>query len=217
MTHEFKTPISTISLASEILMNKKHKPTSENLNKYSRIIYDENQRMQAQVDLILQTAALDRGQLKLNKTEVDIHDLIRTAAEGFSVETYEKKIVFEYSLKAIMHTMIIDTIHMRNVISNIIDNAVKYSDGICRIRISTYNREDTLILSVEDNGIGMSRESQKKVFEKFYRVSTGNIHDVKGFGLGLYYVKTIVQAHNGTVKVDSSLNNGSTFYVFLPV
>ncbi len=216
MTHEFKTPLSTISLASEMLMNSKRQTSGENIKKYSKIIYDENQRMQIQVDLILQTALVDRGQLKLNKEAVDFHDLIQSTVDGFSFEACENEVEFKYSLEAKNHELIIDSIHIRNVINNIIDNAIKYFAGKCCIKISTSAQEQGLLLAIEDKGIGMTRESQKKVFDKFYRVSTGNIHNVKGFGLGLYYVKTIVEAHQGKVTVESSLNNGSTFYVFLP-
>lgn len=216
MTHEFKTPLSTISLASEMIMNLKNQLSRENIKKYSKIIYDENQRMQVQVELILQTAIIDRGQLNLKKEPIDFHDLIKSAVDSFSFESCETEVKFILSLKARNHKLVIDAIHLRNVISNIIDNAIKYSYDKCEIRISTSNREHGLLLSIEDKGIGMSREDQKKVFEKFYRVSTGNVHNVKGFGLGLYYVKTVVDGHNGKVSVESSLNKGSTFYVFLP-
>jgi two-component system phosphate regulon sensor histidine kinase PhoR len=217
MTHEFKTPLSTISLASEILLNNYHKLSEDNMNKYSKIIFDENQRMQIQVDLILQTALIDRGQIKLKKEKIDIHDLIKSTIDNISFETCEKKVEFSYSLKAMNHNLVIDSMHIRNVISNIIDNAIKYSKGVCSIKVSSSNEENGILLAIEDQGIGISRESQKKVFDKFFRVSTGDIHNVKGFGLGLYYVKTIVEAHNGKVNLKSSLNNGSTFYVFLPI
>jgi two-component system phosphate regulon sensor histidine kinase PhoR len=121
-----------------------------------------------------------------------------------------------YSLKATHHELMIDVIHIRNVVSNIIDNAIKYSKEVCSIRILTSDHDNGILVAIEDQGIGMNRESQKKVFDKFFRVSTGNVHNVKGFGLGLYYVKTIVEAHSGKVSLKSSLNNGSTFYVFLP-
>ena len=216
MTHEFKTPLSTISLSSEILMKNKGQPSEKRVKKYSKIIYDENQRLQTQVELILQTAVIDRGQLKLKKEKIDIHDLIKSTVDGFSFEACENKIEFVYSLEAKHHEIKVDPIHIRNVISNIIDNAIKYSSGSCKIKIITSDKDQGILLAFEDQGIGMSRESQNKVFDKFYRVSTGNVHNVKGFGLGLYYVKTIVEAHNGKVILESSLNIGSTFYVYLP-
>jgi len=216
MTHEFKTPLSTISLASEMLMNNKPQPSEKKIKKYSKIIYDENQRLQTQVELILQTAVIDRGQLKLKKEKLDLHDLIKSTVDGFSFEACEDEMEFNYLLKAKNHQIKVDAIHIRNVISNIIDNAIKYSYGSCRIEIMTSDKDQGLLMAIKDHGIGITRESQKKVFDKFFRVSTGNIHNVKGFGLGLYYVKTIVEAHDGKVSLESSLNNGSTFYVFLP-
>ena len=216
MTHEFKTPISTISLASEMLMKNSKNPSGENILKYSKIIFDENQRMQSQVELVLQTALIDRGQLRLNKELTDLHDLIHSAVDSFCLESCEKDAEFVYNLTASKFNLNIDRVHIRNVIENIIDNAIKYTSDKPKIRISTKNTDNGLQVAIADNGIGMQRDAQKKIFDKFFRVSTGNIHDVKGFGLGLYYVKTIIEAHSGKVDVESSLNNGSTFYVFLP-
>jgi two-component system phosphate regulon sensor histidine kinase PhoR len=216
MTHEFKTPISTISLASEMLMKSTDNPSMEKVQKYSKIIFDENQRMQSQVELVLQTALIDRGQLRLNKELTDFHELLRSAVDSFFLESDEKDVNFTYKLTTSKLRIEIDRIHIRNVIGNIIDNAIKYSKSKPEITITTKNTDDGIEVDIADNGIGMTREAQKKVFDKFFRVSTGNVHNVKGFGLGLYYVKTIIEAHNGTVNVQSSLNNGSTFSVFLP-
>ncbi len=215
MTHEFKTPISTISLASEMLMKNTKDPGDNKVLKYSKIIFDENKRMQLQVELVLQTALIDKGRLKLNKESTDFHALLRSAVDSFCLESCEKDTSFTYDLKADSSIFEIDHIHMRNVIGNIIDNAIKYSKSKPEITISTKNIDNGIQLAIADNGIGMSRDAAKKVFDKFFRVSTGNIHDVKGFGLGLYYVKTVVEAHGGKVEVQSSLNNGSTFFVFL--
>jgi two-component system phosphate regulon sensor histidine kinase PhoR len=216
MTHEFKTPISTISLASEMLMKSEKNFLKEKILKYSKIIFDENQRMKSQVELVLQTALIDKGQLRLKKELTDFHSLLQNAVDSFCLESCEKDAEFHYELTAENHNLLLDKMHIRNVIGNIIDNAIKYSETKPEIRIVTKNMDNGLQVSITDNGIGMSKEAQKKVFEKFFRVSTGNIHNVKGFGLGLYYVKTIVEAHHGRVYVQSSLNNGSTFYVFLP-
>jgi two-component system, OmpR family, phosphate regulon sensor histidine kinase PhoR len=216
MTHEFKTPISTISLASEMLMKSTKNLSGKKVLKYSKIIFDENQRMQSQVELVLQTALIDRGQLRLKREITDLHELLRTTIDSFCLESCEKDAEFIYELKAVKSLIEIDPIHIRNVIGNIIDNAIKYSKIKPQIRISTENIDNGLQVAITDNGIGISRDVQKRVFDKFYRVSTGNLHDVKGFGLGLYYVKTIIEAHAGKVDVQSSLNNGSTFYVFLP-
>lgn len=216
MTHEFKTPISTISLAAEMLIKGAKQALPERISKYSKIIYDENQRMQSQVELVLQAALIDRGQIKLKMEATDLHDLLRSAVDSFCLESCEKDAQFEYDLKANEPLISIDVVHIRNIIGNLIDNAIKYTTQQPVIRLATRNVNDGLELALTDNGIGMSREAQKKIFEKFYRVSTGNVHTVKGFGLGLYYVKTIIEAHHGKVSVQSSLNNGSTFTVFLP-
>jgi two-component system phosphate regulon sensor histidine kinase PhoR len=164
----------------------------------------------------LQTAQIDRGQLRLNREITDFHNLIRNAVESFCLESCENEAEFVYDLKANKSLISIDRIHIRNVLGNIIDNAIKYSKTKPKIKIATKDFDKGVQVAIADNGIGMSRDAQKKVFDKFFRVSTGNIHDVKGFGLGLYYVKTIIEAHHGKVDVQSSLNNGSTFYVFLP-
>ncbi|MBN1599446.1 MAG: HAMP domain-containing histidine kinase [Bacteroidales bacterium] len=216
MTHEFKTPISTISLASEILIKGAGKPIPENITKYSKIILDENKRMQSQVELVLQTALIDKGKIRLNKEITDLNELVRIAVESFCLEDCDADTKFSYELKAKNPSALIDTAHIRNVISNIIDNAVKYSSGAPVIRLMTRNVMNGFQIAISDNGIGISKEAQKKIFDKFYRISTGNIHNVKGFGLGLYYVKSIVEAHHGEVSVQSNLNNGSTFYVYLP-
>lgn len=216
MTHEFKTPISTISLASEMLIKGAKKATPMSISKYSKIIFDENQRMQSQVELVLRAALIDRGQLKLKIEAVDFHELLHNTVESFCVDSCENDTQFVYELNATEPLIHADTIHIRNIIGNLIDNAIKYTTTSPLIKLATRNLNGGVQLSLSDNGIGMSREAQKKIFEKFYRVSTGNIHNVKGFGLGLYYVRTIVEAHRGSVSVQSTLNNGSTFYVFLP-
>ena len=216
MTHEFKTPISTISLASEILMKEGRKQESERLGKYSKIIYEENRRMQSQVELVLQTALLERQNTKLKKERVDMHELILGVGENCSIDRGKKKTEIRYELKALRHALFADPTHLKNVISNLIDNGIKYSREKAVITIITENRDEGFLLTIKDQGIGMTRETQKRIFDKFYRVSTGNQHDVKGFGLGLYYVKSIVEAHNGSVHVTSTLNKGSSFFVYLP-
>ena len=216
MTHEFKTPISTISLASEMLAKTARSHSVPMTEKYARIIYDENKRMQAQVELILQTAASDREAIKLKKELVNFHELVRSTVQSFCVENCEKEISIKFSLEATNPSIIVDPVHIRNVIGNIVDNAIKYSEDNPDILVSTKNTNHHIELSVSDNGIGIPREAIKRIFEKFYRVSTGNIHNVKGFGLGLYYVKSIIDAHQGNISVTSNVNNGSTFSVLLP-
>ena len=216
MTHEFKTPISTISLASEILLKDAKNPSAQRVGKYSKIIYEENQRMQTQVELVLQKALIDRKQLKLKKEKINLHNLIESVIVSFSIEAQKKNAQFELNLSASAPEVIVDSVHMRNVFTNLFDNALKYSNDDPIVHVKTNNNQEGIVISITDNGKGISREAQKRIFDKFYRVSTGDLHDVKGFGLGLYYVKTMIEAHQGSVYVDSSLNKGSTFYVYLP-
>ena len=216
MTHEFKTPISTISLASEVLLNSGTATSFERIKKYSKIIYDENLRMRSQVDRVLNMAMQNKGEIRLNKAEVDIHDLIQNTVENLLFDPDEKKINVHYHLRAKDHILNADIMHITNIVSNIVDNAIKYSGDNPSITIYTENINDGILISFSDNGIGMSKDQQKQIFEKFYRVPTGNVHNVKGFGLGLYYVKTMVESHGGYVNVHSELNKGSRFDVYLP-
>jgi two-component system, OmpR family, phosphate regulon sensor histidine kinase PhoR len=216
MTHEFKTPISTISLASEMLMKDRGTPSHERIQKYAGIIYDENKRMQSQVELVLHTALIEKQKIRLKKELINIHDIIMDVGDSFSIEQKNKEIRIEYDLMSAHPVISIDPVHIRNVISNIIDNGIKYSGPKPVITIETIDSGNGILIKINDNGIGISREEQKRIFEKFYRVPTGNKHDIKGFGLGLFYVKTVAEAHQGYVHVSSALNKGSSFYVFLP-
>jgi two-component system phosphate regulon sensor histidine kinase PhoR len=216
MTHEFKTPISTISLASEVLVNAESGSSAERIKKYSKIIYDENQRMRSQVERVLSMAQHEKGELNLSKTDVDIHELISNTTRNLIFSDSEKKMQIHFNFSATKTLLKIDELHITNVIKNIVENAYKYSGEDPVLEIITADYQDGVLISFKDNGIGMSHETEKHIFEKFYRVPTGNIHNVKGFGLGLYYVKTMVEAHNGFVKVQSELNKGSRFDVYLP-
>lgn len=216
MTHEFKTPISTISLASEILMNEDRKPGAELQKKYSRIIYDENKRMQAQVELVLQTALIEREEIRLTKEAHDVHEILRGVGDCFCLEQENKKTEIVYEFNAQDPVLNVDVNHFRNMVSNLIDNGIKYSNANPQLKIETRNHKDGILMIFSDKGKGIPREDQKRIFDKFYRVSTGNKHDVKGFGLGLFYVKTIVKSHNGYVDIRSHLNKGSSFFVFIP-
>ncbi len=216
MTHEFKTPISTISLASEILLKDSENPSYQRVGKYAKIIYEENQRMQSQVEVVLQTALIEREKIKLKKENVNLHNLLKSITESFCIEPENNKVQYEFNLSASDPVIIADPTHIRSVFSNIVDNALKYSGYRPIIQINTENSDEGILVTITDNGKGISREAQKRIFDKFYRVSTGNVHDVKGFGLGLYYVKTIVEAHRGSIYVHSNLNKGSSFYVYLP-
>ncbi|NJK87198.1 MAG: HAMP domain-containing histidine kinase [Bacteroidales bacterium] len=218
MTHEFKTPISTISLASEILLNSGDEPSIDRIKKYSKIIYDENQRMRGQVERVLSMAAYDREEgYKLKKTRTDVHELIQNTIDNFLVSAEENRLEVEYQLNAAQHILNIDEMHITNVISNVADNAAKYSKSNPKLIITSGNLNGGIVLSFKDYGIGISSEDQKHIFEKFFRVSTGNLHDIKGFGLGLHYVKTMVEAHGGSINVESEVNKGSCFNVYLPI
>ncbi len=217
MTHEFKTPISTISLASEVLLNSGTASSSERINKYSKIIYDENLRMRGQVERVLQVAKLDKGEFNLRKSEFNLHQLIRETVQNLCIERCEEQTTVNYHLDAGDYEMSADEMHIRNVVVNLVDNAIKYSSSGAFINIYTRNINEGIVFSIEDHGIGMSSDTVKHIFDKFYRVPTGNIHNVKGFGLGLYYVKNMVSAHGGYIEVHSEPNRGSRFDVFLPL
>ncbi len=216
MTHEFKTPIATISLASEMLLKKSVGEDQEKLKRYARIIYDENTRLQHHVEQILGVTMLERGQFRLKRKETDVHLLIREAVGNFSITLKEKGGQIVMHLNATRSILNIDRNHITNVITNLLDNANKYSPENPWISVGTHNTEYGLTITVEDKGVGISLENQRHVFKNLYRVSTGDIYNVKGFGIGLYYVKTIVEAHGGHINLKSELNKGSRFDVYLP-
>lgn len=215
MTHEFKTPIATISLAVDAIKNEKVQRDTEKLGYFSSIIKEENQRMNRQVETILKSALMDRQEVQLNLKPLHVHEIIRDVADNFILRLQEKQGMLETDLSATDDLIEGDEVHISNLITNLMDNAVKYSkDNVPPIiRLSTSSNNKKFILRIEDNGIGMSRETLKRIFEKFYRAHTGNIHNVKGFGLGLNYVKNVVEAHNGTIKAESTLGKGSCFTI----
>ena len=219
MTHEFKTPIATISLAVDALKNDKVQRDTEKLTYFSGIIKEENQRMNRQVETILRSALMDRQEVQLNTKPLHVHEIIRDVADNFILRLQEKQGVLETSLGAESDLINGDEVHISNLINNLLDNAVKYSkeDVPPRICITTSSTNKKFYIKIEDNGIGMNRETVKRIFEKFYRAHTGNIHNVKGFGLGLSYVKTVVEGHEGTIKADSTLGKGSNFVIELPL
>lgn len=216
MTHEFKTPISTISLASEMLLRPNVFESGDKTQKYANIIYDENARLQNQVEQVLQISILDKGDMKIKPKEMDIHKVIRNVSDNFRLGLKEQKGKIKIELNAKPSIIVADRVHVMNIISNLLDNAKKYSAKDPEISISTKSVKEGVIITVTDNGVGISAEHQKQIFKKLFRVPTGNIHDVKGFGIGLYYVKTMIEAHGGTIKVKSGLGNGSSFELFLP-
>ncbi|MFN3939954.1 MAG: sensor histidine kinase, partial [Chitinophagales bacterium] len=216
MTHEFKTPIATISLAVDAINNPFIISDTVKVKHYTHLIKEENKRMHGQVEKVLQMALLDKNEIGLSNDEIDMHDIIHRAVENIRLRVAEQNGTIATHLEAQDCEMVADEVHMMNVISNLLDNAVKYSGTVVDIKVSTRSDEKGMYISVEDKGIGLSAEHQKMIFEKFYRVPTGNIHNVKGFGLGLTYVKAIVDAHNGLITVKSQPGKGSRFTIFLP-
>jgi len=216
MTHEFKTPISTISMASEVLLKSDKLSSFERIKKYSQIIFDENSRLRKQVERVLQMAILDKGKYNLEIETIDIHELIQETVNSLCLDHCELPVELVYKLKAKQTEVDIDVLHISNVINNLVDNANKYSKEEKTISITTNNNSRGIFISVADNGIGMTKDTLKYIFDKFYRVPTGNIHNTKGFGLGLHYVKSIIEAHGGKIRAHSEFNKGSRFTVFLP-
>lgn len=209
MTHEFKTPIATISLATSAITKEKVLNDREQLLKFNAMIKSENDRMNKYVERILQQAKLDRRELHLNKTEMDINELVREAVGHFMLQVQSAGGSMNYRLEAKRFALNVDEVHMLNVFCNLIDNAIKYSAEAPEIEVYTKDTAAGFVVGVQDHGIGISKEAQKKVFKRFYRVNTGNLHNVKGFGLGLSYVKSIVELHGGSVVLTSKKGKGT--------
>ncbi|MFM7016533.1 MAG: sensor histidine kinase [Bacteroidota bacterium] len=216
MTHEFKTPIATISIANESLKNPKVYNNPEKLTYYTGVIRDENKRMLRQVEVMLQMAQLEKGELKLKYEELNIKEVIEEAVNSSLLAVENKNGKIEIATMPDNVWVNGDRNHLVNVLSNLIDNSIKYSNNAPHIVLSITSDKDFVLLNVSDNGIGMSHDVQKRIFDTFYRATTGNVHDVKGFGLGLSYVRAIVEQHNGTISVQSEINKGSTFTIQLP-
>ena len=216
MTHEFKTPIATISLATDSIVSDRIVGDKEKVGRFAKIIKQENRRMLGQVEKVLQMAQLDQNQIQLNWEQVDLHRLIRLAAENFELVVHSRGGTLTTDLVADLSVLRSDQNHMSNVIHNLLDNANKYSPKAPNISISTKNVSQGIEMTVTDQGQGMSKEARKHIFDKFYRVHTGNLHDVKGFGLGLSYVKAMITAHDGSIRVQSELGKGSSFILFFP-
>ena len=216
MTHELKTPIATISLSSEMIMRLETDDDLEKAKKYAGIIFKENKRLETQVERVLNISTLDTENTTLNKKSLDFHELLVEVKDTFDFNQLANggKILIENN--ASVFTIQADPIHITNVVYNLLDNAVKYCTTKPFISITTKNERNYLVIEIKDNGIGIRKEDLKMIFDKFYRVSTGNIHDIKGFGLGLFYVKLIINEHNGSIDVKSKLGEGSTFTIKLP-
>lgn len=217
MTHEFKTPISTVNLTGEMLLKPNVLGDKEKVKWYTRIILDENNRLKKQVEQILQIAVIDRGEFKLKRNPVDVHDIVSTQVNTYDVLVRERNGEISMHLNAENHEVIGDRTHLENIISNLLDNAKKYVMDTPYIHVYSSNKNGRIVVSVQDNGIGINAENQKQIFKNLYRVPTGNIHNVKGFGLGLYYVKQMVEAHGGTISLESEAGKGSTFSIYLPI
>lgn len=217
MTHELKTPISTISLASQMLSDNSIPDEKKNLGHISRIIQTESKRLGYQVERVLQMAVLDQGHLVLKKVPVSMNEIINMVAQNFRLQIENKQGKLEVIDAADEDMVEGDKVHLMNVVTNLVDNAVKYSREQPEIVVRMRNSNGSYRFSVQDNGIGIAKDDQKKVFDRFYRVSTGNVHDVKGFGLGLSYVKLIVEQHGGTIRLSSEINKGTTFDVTIPL
>jgi two-component system phosphate regulon sensor histidine kinase PhoR len=217
MTHEFKTPVATIMIASEALKDPELKADKTRIDRLANIIYDENVRLGSHIERVLNIAKIDKGDLRLEQKDVDMNDLLAAIVDSMSLQLQKRNASIELDLKAKHSIVAGDELHLSNVIFNLIDNANKYSPENPRIKISTFNTGKNLIIQVSDKGIGMSRDHLSKIFDQFYRIPTGNLHDVKGFGLGLSYVNNIVKRLNGTVRVKSEKDIGSEFEISLPM
>ena len=216
MTHELKTPISTIGLSSAVLLNKDIHKDPERIHRYAQIIKAENSRLESQVERVLQLAKLDKGEIQLKKESLNLQELIKESAEVFriSVEQNGGTITTVFNLEN--KSILADKVHLTNIIHNLLDNANKYSPENPTIDVKLFSSNGGVSVSISDNGKGMNKEQQKLIFDKFYRVPTGSVHDIKGFGLGLYYVKQIINQHGGNISVESEINKGSKFTFWLP-
>ena len=217
MTHEFKTPIATISLAAQMLKDGAVNNSPSTIDHIAGIIRDESKRLTFQVEKVLQTALFTETRMKLKLKNINLNDVVESLVTKFSLRVEDKGGQLYYYPEADQDEIFADEVHITNVISNLLDNAIKYCIKVPEISVYTRNKGNEIIISVIDNGIGIAAKEQKMIFERFYRVSTGNLHDVKGFGLGLSYVKTIVEAHNGRIEVESAEGKGSRFDIILPL
>ncbi|TDQ09297.1 two-component system phosphate regulon sensor histidine kinase PhoR [Pedobacter metabolipauper] len=217
MTHEFKTPVATIMIASEALRDPEIVEDKNRIRRLAGIIYDENVRLGNHIERVLSIARLEKKELKLEQSEVDMNDLIAAVVDSMGLQLQKRNAVLDLNLNAAEPVVSGDELHLSNVIYNLIDNANKYSKEIPKITINTRNTAKHLIIEITDEGIGMTKEHTKRIFDQFYRVPTGNLHDVKGFGLGLNYVQDIVTQMHGTIKVRSEKDKGTTFEISLPL
>lgn len=216
LTHEFKTPIASISLATSMLKRDDEEIDERRRANYLDLIDSESKRLEGQVDKVLQIAMIDSGNFSLDKKELDIHEVILRVVNGMDLIVNKRKGKIKLHLRAIRSTVTADETHLVNIIYNLVDNALKYTIDTPEIVISTRDSDRGVEVSIKDNGIGIGEEIQKYIFDKFYRAETGDVHNVKGFGLGLSYVKKIIEAHSGKIDLSSQLDQGSEFRLFFP-
>lgn len=216
MTHEFKTPLTNIALAGKMMVKEANINQQEKVKHYSGIILEENEKLRFQVDQVLSMTALERGEIPLRKAELDFRQLIHEALKCISVQIESRQGSIKFKLNAEHFIVLGDKTHLANVICNLVDNAIKYSREKPELVIETFNREEQLIIQVCDNGIGIEKEYHKEIFNKFFRIPTGDVHDVKGFGLGLAYSKAIIELHEGSIDLQSEKEKGTTFIITLP-
>jgi len=216
MTHEFKTPISTISITSEILVKEQVINSPDRVKRYAKIIFDENNRLRKMVERVLQMAIIDKDEFELKLKEHDLHEIITECVANFRIQVSERKGRIKTKLDAHQPLITIDRDHLANILNNLLDNANKYSPENPHITISTQNLNNSILISVTDKGIGIGKENLENVFKRFHRLQQGDIHDVKGFGIGLFYVKTMVEKMGGKIELKSELNVGSSFTLYLP-
>ncbi|MFT5619208.1 MAG: two-component system phosphate regulon sensor histidine kinase PhoR, partial [Arenicella sp.] len=217
MTHEFKTPISTIDISASVLMNPKIKDSPERLVSYATIIKNETARLKNQVEKVLQVAVLNKKSEELKREELNLHELLANM-EGSLQATIEKKSgELDMNLDAQNDFVFVDTLHITNIFNNLVDNSLKYNESETpTVKFNTRNEKKYMVISIADNGIGIAEKDVKMIFNKFYRVHTGDLHNVKGFGLGLHYVKMMVEAHKGSIRAESELGKGTTFVIKIP-
>jgi len=216
MTHELKTPISTISLASQMLNDQSIPIHLKNVEHLASVIADESKRLSYQVEKVLKMSIFEKEEMKLRKKQLDVHEVIHSVVKSTLVQIKNKNGSLVKNLDAENALVEVDEVHFTNLIFNLLDNAIKYSKGKPEITVSTHNEKKYIVISFADKGIGISKDFQKKIFDKFFRVPTGNVHNVKGFGLGLSYVKKVVEAHNGKIEVESETGQGTRFDVYIP-
>lgn len=216
LTHELKTPISTIGLACEALTDPSMPKTEQQVRTFITMIRDENKRLGSLVENVLQSAVLESGHMGLKRVELDVHALLQDVVRSSGIQVSRRNGHIELDLQADIHHVSGDRIHLTNLFYNLIDNAVKYAEQEPRIRIATRSNDEGVTVSVTDNGIGIAPSEQCKIFDRLYRVPTGNLHNAKGFGLGLSYVRTVVERHRGRIKLESAPGRGSTFHIFIP-